>query len=276
MPGRRYNSLTKQNTPSAGTSTTPLDPQMPPPAMDSDRELTTHSTSHEISCNLPSTIEECERAPEFDESVLGSCNSHRLPPMILSLIVSVSQERLSGDIEVKGNNKEGWENNNDSYTKTTNGLKKPVKCQAGLRATFAKLQTFLKHALPAHVDIFLTHLYGLPTWSVHSSPPRKLSLGTTCTLRSPDNRYHKYRITGLAGLRNSRVVLSAKPKKGGKQAFIIVERTDFSPTSTTSRIKHKIYKLFRLRCGDINLSAEGTMRLEERDVEDVSTHTWSE
>ncbi|KAI0687639.1 hypothetical protein BC835DRAFT_1522751 [Cytidiella melzeri] len=222
-----------------------------------------------------STIEESEVWYEFDSVISLHSRSHpRLAPTVSSLIVSVTQEQTdygrvsgAGGGGRKGEGDVEWDS---KMGKNTTGPWDKAK------TLLMNVETFLKQALPAHVDMFLTHLYGRPTWSIHSSPRKKLAPGRYCTLRSPNNRLHVYKITGQAGTREGRLILSATPKRGGKPAFVIVNPADYNSTSTLSRLKTTLCGLMGIRHERTPQDKVEDDRTEGEETEETSTQTWSE
>ncbi|KAI0703029.1 hypothetical protein BC835DRAFT_1303271 [Cytidiella melzeri] len=198
----------------------------------------------------------------------------RIPLTISSLIISITQEQLEdrsgGEGGSKGEKDEGEANQTAKANPNSTTLWDKTKL------LITNINAFSKQALPAHVDVFLTHLYSQPTWSTHRRPLRKLSPGTKCTLQSPNNRYHEYKITGQTGTREGRLILSAAPRRGGKTAFIIVDPEDYSPLSMPERLKAKICKLMRIRYENPLHKANDTKGMDEKYERETSTHTWSE
>ncbi|KAI0688297.1 hypothetical protein BC835DRAFT_1308835 [Cytidiella melzeri] len=198
----------------------------------------------------------------------------RIPLTISSLIMSVTQEQMDDRGAVEADGEKGGKRGETNQAAATD----PAPSGPGneIKSLLAKIRALLKQALPAHVDVFLTHLYGRPTWSIHRSPMRKLAPGTRCTLQSPNNRYHEYKITGQTGTRENRLILSAIPKRGGKSAFIIVDADDYSPAPVLARLKSKIHQLLRIQGKNVTQDANATSELGERNVRETTTHTWSE
>ncbi|KAI0682131.1 hypothetical protein BC835DRAFT_1424816 [Cytidiella melzeri] len=220
--------------------------------------------------SLPASLEK-ERKPMLNQppqdpqlTAEESVNGYEHGESILTLS-SCEEKAANEERENTG------ETDQEAKTKT-----KITIIRAKTKAILIKAEMILKRALPAHVDVFLTHLYGRPTWVVHRSPKRRLSPGTTCTLPSPNNRYHEYKITGQTGTREGRLILSAVPKGGGKTVFIILDTCDYTPSSTSSRLKSKLYTLLHLRCVDTVQDPQLADGMEEKDGNKTSTHTWSE